>query len=60
MKVILEGEQISRTIRRMSHEIIEKNNDLSEVVLIGIKSKGTPIAKVLSDNILEPHQEPAW
>ena len=51
MKVILEGEQISRTIRRMSHEIIEKNNDLSEVVLIGIKSKGTPIAKVLSDNI---------
>ena len=51
MKVILEGEQISRTIRRMSHEIIEKNNDLEEVVLIGIKAKGTPIAKILSDNI---------
>ncbi len=51
MKVILEGEQISRTLRRMSHEIIEKNNDLTEVVLIGIKSKGTPIAKLLSDNI---------
>ena len=51
MKVILEGEQISRTIRRMSHEIIEKNIDLTEVILIGIKSKGTPIAKVLSDNI---------
>ena len=53
MKMILEGEQISRTIRRMSHEIIEKNNDLSEVVLIGIKAKGTPIAKILSDNIFK-------
>ncbi len=51
MKVIMEGEQISRTIRRMSHEIIEKNIDLSEVILMGIKSKGTPIARVLSDNI---------
>ena len=46
MKVILEGEQITRTIRRMSHEIIEKNNELDDVVLIGIKSKGTPIARI--------------
>ncbi|MBP5446173.1 MAG: bifunctional pyr operon transcriptional regulator/uracil phosphoribosyltransferase PyrR [Acholeplasmatales bacterium] len=51
MKVIMESEQIGRTIRRMSHEIIEKNIDLTEVILIGIKSKGTPIAKLLSDNI---------
>ena len=53
MKVILEGEQITRTIRRMSHEIIEKNNELDDVVLIGIKSKGTPIARILSDNIYQ-------
>lgn len=52
-KIIMEGEQISRTIRRMSHEIIEKNIDLSEVILMGIKSKGTPIAKILSDNIFK-------
>lgn len=52
MKVIMEGEQINRTLKRMSHEIIEKNIDLSQVVLVGIKSKGTPIARILSDNIL--------
>lgn len=51
MKIIMEGEQVIRTLKRMSHEIIEKNAELSNVVLIGIKSKGTPLAKALSENI---------
>lgn len=53
MKLIMEADQISRTLRRMSHEIIEKNENLSEVVLLGIKSKGTPIAKMLSQNVFD-------
>lgn len=51
MKLIMDNEQFSRVIRRMSHEIIEKNEDLSNVVLLGIKSKGTPIASLLSSYI---------
>lgn len=51
MKIIMEGEQVTKTLKRMSHEIIEKNADLSNVILVGIKSKGTPLAKVLSENI---------
>lgn len=53
MKQILDKEQITRTLKRMSHEIIEKNENLEELVLIGIKSKGTPIAHIISDNIFQ-------
>ena len=45
MKVIIDNEQFGRTLKRMTHEIIERNEDLSRVVLVGIERKGTPIAK---------------
>lgn len=51
MKVIIESEQFLKTLKRLTHEIIEKNEDISDVVLVGIKHKGTPIAKYLSDMI---------
>jgi len=45
MKVIIDNEQFGRTLKRMTHEIIERNEDLSRIVLVGIERKGTPIAK---------------
>ncbi len=55
MKIILEEEQFNRTLKRMTHEIIEKNDDLSKIVLVGIERKGTPIAKEIQNliNIFE-------
>lgn len=53
MKIILEKEHTLRTIRRMSHEIIENNDDLNNVVIIGIKNKGVPLAKKIKENIFE-------
>lgn len=44
MKTIIESEQFTRTLRRIAHEIIEKNEDLSKIVLVGILNKGLPIA----------------
>ena len=51
MKEIMSQEQISRTLKRMTHEIIERNNDLSAIVLLGIKHKGVPIAQKLKENL---------
>ena len=51
MKQILDSEQIARTLKRISHEIIEKNEALEDLVFVGIKSKGTPIAHLISENI---------
>lgn len=51
MKVIIESEQFLKTLKRLTHEIIERNEDMQEIVLVGIKHKGTPIARYLADMI---------
>ncbi len=42
---------ISRTIKRISHEILEKNDDLSALCLIGIKTRGLPLAQRIASCI---------
>ena len=51
MKKIIENDQFNRTLKRMTHEIIERNDDLSKVILVGIEKKGTPIAREIKDLI---------
>jgi pyrimidine operon attenuation protein/uracil phosphoribosyltransferase len=51
MKEIMNKEQISRTLKRMTHEIIEKHSSLESVVLLGILKKGYPLAKILQKNL---------
>lgn len=53
MKEILSSEQVKRTLRRMTHEIIERNNNLEDIILVGIKTKGIPIASVIQKNLSE-------
>jgi len=36
--------QVSKTLKRISHEIIERHSSLEDVVLMGIRSKGSPVA----------------
>lgn len=43
--VILDGKGIERTLTRVSHEIIEKNKGVEDIVLLGIKRRGYPIAQ---------------
>jgi pyrimidine operon attenuation protein / uracil phosphoribosyltransferase len=45
--LILDAPAIERALRRVAHEIIERNPDLSQVVLAGIPSRGVEIAKRL-------------
>ena len=49
--LLMDGQAVSRTIRRLSHEISEKNGDLSSVVLVGILRRGATMAKMLSEEI---------
>ena len=48
---ILDDKSLNRTLTRIAHEIIEKNKGVSDVVLIGIKRRGVPLAKRLRDLI---------
>ena len=44
---------IERAIRRIAHEIIEKNHGLEDVLIIGIKTRGMPLAQRIKQNLLE-------
>ncbi|MDY3196195.1 MAG: bifunctional pyr operon transcriptional regulator/uracil phosphoribosyltransferase PyrR [Paracholeplasma sp.] len=51
MKQVLDSIQVSKTLKRLTHEIIERHDDLSRIVLFGIRSKGLPIAKIVKKNL---------
>jgi len=46
-KLLLDREAIERTLSRVAHEIIERNPDLDEVALVGIHTRGVPLARRL-------------
>ena len=52
-KVLLDAEALSRTLSRIAHEIIEGNPDLDEVALVGIQTRGVPLAQRLARLIEE-------
>lgn len=48
---IMSCEDIDRTLIRISHQIIEKNHGADNLCLIGIKTRGVPLAKRIAKNI---------
>lgn len=48
---IMNESEVNRALVRIAHEIIERNNGTENIVLIGIKSRGIPLAEKLSKNI---------
>jgi pyrimidine operon attenuation protein/uracil phosphoribosyltransferase len=45
--VLLDAEAVDRTLSRIAHEIIEQNDDLDKVALVGIHRRGVPLAQRL-------------
>ena len=48
---IMRSEDIDRALIRLSHQIIEKNNGVNNLCLIGIKTRGVPLAERIAANI---------
>lgn len=48
---LMKNEEVVRALKRMSHQIAERNEGCQNVVLLGIKSGGVPIANMLAANI---------
>lgn len=48
---LLDDKAIKRTLIRISHEIIEKNKGVENIVLVGIKRRGYPLAERIARNI---------
>ena len=50
-KIIMTPEDIRRTLARIAHEIIERNKAIEELILIGMHTRGVPLARRLAANI---------
>jgi pyrimidine operon attenuation protein/uracil phosphoribosyltransferase len=47
----MDADRVSRSLARIAHEILERNRTLEELALIGIRSRGVPLARRLSATI---------
>ena len=50
---LMSASEIDRTLMRLAHEILERNNGLEGVVLVGIRRRGTPLAERLAKKMTE-------
>ena len=53
VRVVLESSDISRALTRIAHEILENNKGSKDLVLLGIPSRGVPLAKRIAQKINE-------
>jgi pyrimidine operon attenuation protein/uracil phosphoribosyltransferase len=62
MPIVMDGERVSRSLARIAHEILERNaapaapgssGHAAELALVGIRTRGVPIARRLARSILE-------
>src|ERR1700675_4262023 len=45
---LLSAEEISRTLRRLAHEIVEKSGGTKDLALIGVRRRGVPLSQRLA------------
>ncbi|MGE5604274.1 MAG: bifunctional pyr operon transcriptional regulator/uracil phosphoribosyltransferase PyrR [Bacteroidota bacterium] len=50
---VMDGENIRRAMYRLSHEITEHNKGISDIILVGIRTRGVPLANRLAELIGE-------
>lgn len=50
-RILMDSEGIRRALTRISHEIIERNKGVENLVLVGIRTRGVPIAERIAKNV---------
>src|SRR5437899_13065198 len=55
---LMSGSEIERTLVRLAHQIVEKNNGVENLVLVGIKRRGVPLASRLAKLIQQIEKKP--
>lgn len=52
-KVLLTSREIGRVLARIAHEIVERNKGAEDVLLVGMRTRGVPLAKRIAEIIEE-------
>ena len=50
---LMDAERLSRTLARMAHEILERHPDMRGTVLVGVRTRGVPLARRLAARLRE-------
>jgi pyrimidine operon attenuation protein / uracil phosphoribosyltransferase len=53
MPVVMDADRMGRTRTRITHEILERNRGIDELALVGIRTRGVPLAKRIARAIHE-------
>ena len=48
MPVVMDADRVSRALTRIAHEIVERNRGIDDLALIGVRSRGVPLARRLA------------
>ena len=57
-KVVMTAEEVRRALARMAHEIVERNKSTDNLLLVGMRTRGVPLAKRLAANIAAFEKNP--
>jgi pyrimidine operon attenuation protein / uracil phosphoribosyltransferase len=52
-RTILDAEQMARVVRRMAGEVVERSGGVADLLLVGIRTRGVPLAAALGERIRE-------
>jgi pyrimidine operon attenuation protein/uracil phosphoribosyltransferase len=51
--ILMDSERIGRSLTRIAHEIVERNRGVSDLALVGVRTRGVPIARRLAASLRE-------
>jgi len=49
--LVMDEKQITRTVQRIAHEIVERNKGVEKLILVGIRKRGVPLAERIAEAI---------
>jgi pyrimidine operon attenuation protein / uracil phosphoribosyltransferase len=53
MPVVMDADRMSRTLTRIAHEILERNKDIGDLAIVGVRRRGVPLARRLARSLRE-------
>lgn len=53
MPVVMDADRMGRTLTRIAHEIVERNRGLDRLALVGVRTRGVPLASRLAARLRE-------
>ena len=51
MPVVMDAERVGRALMRIAHEIVERSRTFDDLAIVGVRTRGVPIARRLAQNI---------